>query len=384
MNRYIISFSFCIIVIFCACKEKNSSVNKNSDVKRLTIDLSDRDLVTDKSLFPEFDFVKLETTNESLLSGIIKVVSTDSNFYILSALGGDVMAFNKDGKYLFKLDKGRAPHEVLYPTDIAFSESARQLFVLDRYRTIKVYDGMGKFSKSMSQKDVSLYIETMGDKWITFDSNLDKGKDFYGQIRDEKNIIADFFPKRGEKLRAQNNMIYPHPFFKVGEDTVFISCMFSDTVYMVDRMGKCNPCYVLDYKDRSLNQSKYFETVAGFGAYMDACKDKNFGSGANDFVKQGDKLFFRINGKEKYFVLYDLSSDVLKLHKNLMAGLPNIYSKVGGNRKYVFYALTSSRLSNYFDKHPASDADSESIRKLRRAITSDEDNPVLLMCTIKN
>lgn len=370
--------------LFCGLRGEKSHAGKRDNINRLTIDLLDVSLATETPVFPEFDFVKLETTNESLLSGIIKVVSTDSNFYILSALGGDVMAFNKDGKYLFKLDKGRAPHEVLYPTDIAFSESARQLFVLDRYRTIKVYDGMGKFSKSMSQKDVSLYIETMGDKWITFDSNLDKGKDFYGQIRDEKNIIADFFPKRGEKLRAQNNMIYPHPFFKVSEDTVFISCMFSDTVYMVDRVGKCNPCYVLDYKDRSLNQSKYFETVAGFGAYMDACKDKNFGSGANDFVKQGDKLFFRINGKEKYFVLYDLSSDVLKLHKNLMAGLPNIYSKVGGNRKYVFYALTSSRLSNYFDKHPASDADSESIRKLRRAITSDEDNPVLLMCTIKN
>ena len=133
-----------------------------------------------------------------------------------------------------------------------------------------------------------------------------------------------------------------------------------------------------------MNQSKYFESISGFGDYMEACKNKKFGSGVNDFVKQGDKLFFRIDGKENYFVIYDLKSDELKLHRNLLPGLPNIYAKVGGDKRQVFYAMTASRLYNYFDKHPVSAAESAAVRKLRDAIISDEDNPVLLMCAIKN
>lgn len=386
MKKHCLIFVFLIISLFVlSCKEEKSFDKSLSNrIKSLSIDLDDERLRTDEPAFLDFDFVKLETIDESLLGKVLKVAISDSIFFILSELGGDVMAFDKSGKYLFKLFKGRARNELTFPTDIAFSEQTGQLFVYDLYRILKIYDKNGVFIKSIHSNNVSLYLETIGDKFVFFDSDLDKEKDFYGEIREGKKVTKTFFSKEPQNLDKSKKHVFFHPFFKASEDSVFIYSMYSDTVYSVTHRGdSIKPYYVLDYHGRSMNQSRTFDRMSRLDRYRELCKEEKMGSGIRCFGKHGEQLFFMISERETYYVRYDLLSNKVVLHRNLMSGLPNSYLKVGGNSKYIIYSMTSSRLYNYFEENPVQLSDASAAKKLRNTV-DEEDNPILILYNLNS
>lgn len=382
--KKILIYIFCSILFLIACKRSHTLSDKNTTLKELTIDLRNTQLETDQPVFPEYKFLKLETTDQSLLSGVYKVIVFEENIFILSALGGEIMAFDTTGKFRFKLEKGRGPGEILYPTDIALSETRRQLLVLDRYRTLKTFNLNGKYVDSEHLNNVALYIATSGEKNIYFDSNFDKKNKFYGLIKEKNKNIYKFFPKKGDKLCEKSNLIYPYPFNKFDEDTVLVYSIFSDTIYSVcSTQNEAFPFYILNYMGKSMNQSELFKSVTGFGDYQDFCKNNGYGSGVENLVKSGKTLFFGIEGKKYYFVRYNLETGSVMLHTQLMSGLPNIYAKVGETKEHVIYSMTASWLYEHLGKNPALDSDCESLKRLREIGINEEENPILFFCSIE-
>jgi len=385
MKTCVICILLGVSLFFNACKgEKSSSKKLSNGLKSLSIDLSDVSLRTDEPAFLDFDFVRLETRDESLFAGIQKVAISDSIFFILTKSGGpvmDVMAFDKSGKYLFKLHKGRARNELTFPTDIAFSEETEQLFVYDIYRKIKIYDKNGVFIKSIHSDNVSFFLETIGDRFVTFDGGLDKTKDFYGEIREGGKVVKTFFPKKGDQLKTKTFPSF-YPFLKVAEDTVLVSFRYSDTVYAVTNGGdSVKPHYVLDYHGKSMNQSRMFDQISNGNVYREICEEEGMGSGISCFSKQGEQLFFHISADDINFARYDLLNDRASLHKDLISGLPNRYGNVGSNSEYTIYSMSASRLYKYFKENPVLASDPDSAKKLRD-IVNEEDNPILIFCRL--
>ncbi len=124
-----------ILMIFCSCGIKRSEDLSNSDpVIRIDLLSEPKSTITKLSGFAaNVEYIPLQTTKNSLLGEFaVKIVSVDDKIYIKnSGLGGDIMCFDIEGKFLFKLQNlGRGPEEYTSVTDFDVSSDNKQLTVL--------------------------------------------------------------------------------------------------------------------------------------------------------------------------------------------------------------------------------------------------------------
>ena len=66
------------------------------------------------SLIDEVKLIPLETTDESLVSSIYKIIVTGSNIYIYDKFkGGGIIIFDKGGKFVKRIPYGQGPGEIM-------------------------------------------------------------------------------------------------------------------------------------------------------------------------------------------------------------------------------------------------------------------------------
>ncbi len=95
----------------------------------------------------EVKIVKLETTNESLLDEIRKVIITDSFIYIFDDFqGGGIVVFEKDGKFIKRIPNGRGPGELIRLYDIAF-DSHNDRLIAYQHSYLLYFNALGEFIK---------------------------------------------------------------------------------------------------------------------------------------------------------------------------------------------------------------------------------------------
>lgn len=180
---------------FFSCSEKKET--ERIPCKVLSINIGNNVLQTEQPAFSKLRYVKLETRTECLLEDVIKVIPYNNKLFILSSPGnGNIYVFDDRGNYLYKMDKGEGPKEIMYPTDIAINELKSRLIVLDAYRNIKEYDSeTGDFLKKTTIKDPFFSIETIGNDFLLFDPNSRAKSNFYLRYWSKEKEYNDLFPK---------------------------------------------------------------------------------------------------------------------------------------------------------------------------------------------
>ena len=146
MQKYILLFLF---VFFIGCvgqstqnshytKEQTASLHLDSTTvlnietdSVTTIDLNPflkKQAYDLGALIEEVKFIPLETTDESLLSDIYKILTTDSYIYIYDKLkGGGLAVFDKEGKFVRRIPNGQGPGELIRLYDIAYDWENNEL-----------------------------------------------------------------------------------------------------------------------------------------------------------------------------------------------------------------------------------------------------------------
>lgn len=366
--------------VVCACGTGGKKNEGNR--KSLTVDIKDKNSFSEQAVFPDYRFIKLETTDESLLENVKKVVMCDGQMFVLSSIGisgNNVMAFDSTGHFLYKLARGRGPGEVSFVSDIDINQEKRELWVLDLYRNIKVFDWNGKYLRSISTEEPVLYFQALGENAVFFDSGMNKRTDDYAWTLVDGQKSVSFFPK--VKSLSSGNLIHDYSFTRLGRDSVLVSDYFSDTIYCVtDRGKKVDILYVMDYKGRAMNTSLRLKEVENRKMYREMLKSRDLVSGITDLSVGRRKMFFKAEGRRNYYVIYDRVSDRSTIYSRLFDGLPEVYSSVGNASGSVFYVMTMSRLFKYWEEHPVSSDASDGMKKLRQACTNEEDNPVIIVC----
>jgi len=236
------------MIFFCSCGRKSTNETSNADsVTEIDLLSEPKSTVTKLSEFAaNVEYIPLQTTENSLLGEfVVKIVTIDNRIYIKNGgLGGEIMCFGMDGKFLFKLKNiGRGPEEYTDIADFDVSSDNKFLTILSSLnRKLLEYgisDAGFTFHKSISLSDpmpyrismvpetdnvflaippwrgteqtLSLLINTIGDT-IHFKQNCYK----YKMIR----IINS---------RALNDMLV----YSIGNMVCFKE-VFSDTVFYVD------------------------------------------------------------------------------------------------------------------------------------------------------
>lgn len=123
-------------------------LNENSVKINLSDFMTDKEVSIDK-LIDSIHYIPLETTKESLISGIGKLICVDHHIFILDDNNKNVSIFSDDGTFIHALPIGQGPREIFRPQDIAVDTEQEHLIVNCK-NGLFFYDYQGEFVKKES------------------------------------------------------------------------------------------------------------------------------------------------------------------------------------------------------------------------------------------
>ena len=134
---------FILVLAFGSCKEQKS-VPDGCIRFDLSESLSDTLNVQDR-IYP-LELIALETTEESLLGSVDKLIEAYGRYYVLDHMRKCVLVFDSTGKFLHSVGRvGQGPGEYSDLSDFIVDEKTGFLYLLTNTSTIYAYDDGGGF-----------------------------------------------------------------------------------------------------------------------------------------------------------------------------------------------------------------------------------------------
>jgi len=238
-----------LLMIFLFSCGRESSREKNNTSSVLEIDLlSEPEFgITKLSEIAEnVEYIPLQTTDSSLLGDLVrKIVNIDNKVYILnSGLEDEILCFNTDGKFSYKINKtGRGPEEYLSITDfdISYDNSLLTIFSSSdsRLMVYGISESGFTFQRSVSLSDPRPYriaVVPETDKiflaippWTGTEPTLSLLINTVGDTIHFKQNCYKYEIVGGKQFRAFNEVLI----YSI-EDKVCFKETFSDTVFFID------------------------------------------------------------------------------------------------------------------------------------------------------
>lgn len=118
------------MIMLCSC---GRNVTQKTDGTINVIDLfsePESEIIKVSDVATDLEYLPLQTTENSLVKSITKIVTCDNKFYIRNGYD-DILCFDRKGNFLYKLNKtGRGPGEYTFITDFDVSSDNKLLIVL--------------------------------------------------------------------------------------------------------------------------------------------------------------------------------------------------------------------------------------------------------------
>jgi len=136
--------------------------------------------------------VPLETTGESIITGIERSIVYRDKIYILDIFGESILLFKKDGKFIRRIGrKGKGPREYISPTSIDIDEKNQHLYVLDdKASKFLIFNLEGDFVREERVNFRLNDLEILDD--TTYVVNTDVSTNFHlSEISNNKLIFTD-------------------------------------------------------------------------------------------------------------------------------------------------------------------------------------------------
>ena len=133
--KNIVYTTLCLIITACLNDDKPKVINSNfSEIIDFSDALSEDTIGRIYNLVDSICLIQLETTSESVLSGITGLVLSDNRIFVRDLYnGGSVAIFDRSGKYLKRIPSGEGPGELNHPSVIAYDQENRELTVYQPY-----------------------------------------------------------------------------------------------------------------------------------------------------------------------------------------------------------------------------------------------------------
>jgi hypothetical protein len=128
----------------------NSKPLRILDRNRLILDLNNflsEKEISAGDIVDSIKYIPLQTTDESLIAEVNKLICIEHYFFILdSDIGKNVFIFSDEGVFIKRISTGQGPEEIYNPGDIAVDETQSHLIVYNR-KGLSFYDYHGNFVK---------------------------------------------------------------------------------------------------------------------------------------------------------------------------------------------------------------------------------------------
>jgi hypothetical protein len=421
-----IKLLFFLIVIFCSCSRNKTQETGDAD-SVIKIDLFSEPESTIKNLSEiatNVEYIPLQTSQSSLLaSSVSKIVSRDQRIYIQNGgLEGELMCFDIDGKFLFKLqNRGRGPEEYSFITDFDVSSDNKTLTILSSSnRKLLVYgisDTGFTFLRSITLKDpapfrVSLVPETDNaflaiGPWRGTEPTLSLLINNFGDTTQYKPNCYEYKLTRNRNFRASNEVIV-YSF----EDMVCFREEFSDTVFYVDPKDNLfKPRMIFDSHGTLFtpemrgNPELVNENTSSVYSIFETPRFVFYSYGSRETRNDDppiENIFFDKKTNKKYkldvdFIYETILDNPIKIHiyklKDDLSGGPDFTADLNSWDKYCsggkqFSFVDAIALKKYvagqdFKNARVSDSKKAELKKLADSL-EETDNPVLIRVISKD
>lgn len=359
-----------LIGLISSCSNNDSS---NVSVEEIKVDLKDCvNLGVSNAAFNSFDFVKLETVDESLIPDVAKVLVDNDRVYVLSLLDPRVFIFSSSGKYINSIKIGQGPGEVISITDMDIYNS--ELYVLDLYRTIRKYDKNGNFIENVFKSEEPYFsFKYINNNLLLFDPYINKRSDYMLRV---VNDVCDKTHLLKEETLKNANFVH-YNFWTNG----LISWPLCDTIYNAKALPEVvKPQFAISFKERNFYKIKKDEKYSN-DDLCDMNQDNSLCRWIRDiYPYKITGLGFSFSYDKTYWVKYHERKSVI--YSKLLEGLPEVTrASVGCSGNQIIYDFNMDELLE--NKATAMKYEDEQLRKLYNEIISDEENPVLVFVNIE-
>lgn len=235
-----------IILFILSCNNKNNYIHID------VLDFSEKSLIEGfnySKLVDTIEYIQLETTNNSLIGQIDKVILSKDFIFILDSYStGSIYKFSRNGEFIQLISRnGKGPGEYIVPIDITITKNS--LYILDGS------------SKKVIQFDLQ-NCEFIEENRLDFFANkimaMNNQFVFVEGQRGKKAVITD---KEFNVINKQfdfnfiNAKDYPLP-FHVMNDTILYRMYLNDTLYFLDNQ-EFKPKYIINLGKKQFNTKNY-------------------------------------------------------------------------------------------------------------------------------
>jgi hypothetical protein len=213
----------------------NSCTTKTEETSSVTLSGISGQIGID-SLFSEFEYIVLETSNKSIFGKINKLIVYDKQFFILDKTGmKKIYVFSEEGTFSHTIGNvGGGQGEYMNIEDFVIDEPKRQVVVLAYPSTIYIYDMDGRFvrRKRLSETSMLWNIVSYSDGFVcsTNHQSATSGEDAFLIYMYDK----EFNPK-GKALDVLPIQVAIPPFIarpvQKNNDEIVYFDNFTSTVY---------------------------------------------------------------------------------------------------------------------------------------------------------
>lgn len=365
-----------MVVLLFSC----SSASSIDNIVTVEIDMND---VDKRALFTDVEYIKLETSQESLINYVENIIIARDTIIIHSLFDQFVGFFAKDGTFINRLTIGNGPNEILNPADVCIDDQTGELWILDRYTNLRAFSFLGKdLNKTVKTNHGYMKIGRFKGTHMLFDSNMSKQNDYcYRFIEDGKEI--DLILK--DKRFAQLLYIPKTAFSALNDSVILFNQQFSDIIYSWNSDNRtCRDFLYLKFKGAQTVASWTGDYVIEHkrdGEYQDWYKEKKYIFGIQNMIAYNNRIFFTAQKDKQTYFLYDVEHKRLTSHAKLLNGFPDIQSIYKGpNGTLVFY-LKPHEIIEFINNTDSCDV-SDKLHNLSKSIV-DDDNPILFIIDTK-
>ncbi|MCH7396618.1 6-bladed beta-propeller [Belliella sp. DSM 107340] len=385
--------SLFIVILTSSCNRKKPVADQleETNVKHIvSVDFENTSEIKYEDYIDFVKYVKLETTDESLIGGVDNLLFDDEKIFVVDKyVTKSIFVFDMKGRFMHKIHAvGDGPDKYFSIRDVSLDVSNKRICLVDLDgRRIKFYTYEGDFIESVRMPFLFSSMIHLTDGQFVFNSGLSANQD-KEDIDGYSLVVADMEGKVSYKAFEDRNHNFSFTIqdpLRISGSDIFFNPRYRNVIYSISQEGAL-PFYKLDMgihgfpQERlpSINTQEYLE--------MDA--NKSF---VNGYISLKDGAMFIIFGDKQVFnVLYSKESgNSISLLKPVFSHFSHPLFSSNGSPSYFHYYDQSIVTVSWPDVvlmlgeiFPKSDRDESGLNQLLEGIDKSS-NPVLTWFDLK-
>ncbi len=291
-------------IAFKDIETSNAEEMRKTGFKSINIDISNdfKNLNIDQAI-SEMKYIPLETTDNSLIGRIDKIIIDKGQIFILDQhFAKSIFVFDKQGKHSYTINKrGRGPKEYIRITDfiikhdtiVIFDEFGKKLLFLDRNGNYIKEKKTGFRFQSFAAISNEDYVFATGNSQNYFNKEINN----YGLLIGTCDSIIKYKGFKNNSFLKDYDRTLTNPIKTYNDQTLF-SPLLSGCIFSIKPDGSYIPKYKLRFKNGLPENYSNETTPENFDKYLKRNKYSYF---HGEFYENKSHLFIRYNPPGNYY-----------------------------------------------------------------------------------